>query len=172
MVAPMSLLVGAAVLLLALVVTVVATHRRQSAGHREAWAVTRSQVRLLAPRLPPALVLGECLGRLLPEALIAQLMGAESGLAGVALATGVGLILPGGPMVALPLAMALAGAGAAAAALVALITAWSLLALNRVFIFEAPVLGWPFTLHRLLVSLPLPAAAGLAAGMATGGGWG
>lgn len=141
---------------------------RRPRAHAIATIRARDQMRALAPRLPFALVAAECIGRLLPQAYVAALLGEQSGVAGILLAAAGGALLPGGPMVAFPLAIALLRAGAGQAALVALVTAWSLLAINRTLLFELPLMGSRFTLTRLGVSLPLTVAAGLMAAGAVG----
>lgn len=166
----MSLLIGFLVMVAALSVLVACAGGRSREVHRSAVRTARMQFGVLAPRLPPAVLLGVSLGHLLPEAWVAALLGPDSGLVGIGIAVLVGLVLPGGPMVSLPLAMALAAAGAGPATLVTLITAWALLAVNRIMLFEAPVLGWRFALHRLTVGLPLPLLAGALTGLWTGGG--
>jgi len=137
--------------------------------HRDAHAVAvvraREQMRALAPRLPFALIAAECLGRLLPRDAVAAVLGAHAGFGGTLFASAIGGFLPGGPMVAFPLALALFHAGAAQAPLVALITAWALLAVNRTLLFELPLLGYRFTLSRLAICAPLPIVAGVLAGM-------
>jgi len=132
-----------------------------------AGAVRRAgdQLRSLAPRLPFALVAAECIGRLLPREHVAALLGPDAGPAATLVAAVAGGLMPGGPMVTFPLAIALFRAGAGQAPLVALITAWSLLALNRTMLFEVPLLGTRFTLQRIVVSAPLPILAGLLAAM-------
>lgn len=132
-------------------------------AHAIAAIRARDQLRSLAPRLPLALVAAECLGRLLPREHVLAVLGAEAGFPGVLFASAVGGLLPGGPMVAFPLAIALFRAGAAPAAMTALITAWSLLAINRTLLFEVPLLGTRFTLWRAAASAPLPIIAGLIA---------
>lgn len=139
-----------------------AQHRRPSA-HGVALIRARDQLRALAPRLPFALVAAECIGRLLPREQVSAVMGDDAGLAGVAFASVFGGLLPGGPMVAFPLAIALFRAGAAPAAMVALLTAWSLIAVNRTLLFEVPLMGARFTLRRIAASAPLPLLAGLLA---------
>lgn len=141
---------------------------RNRAAHGVALARACEHLRTLAPRIPFALVAAECLGRLLPREHVAALLGADAGLTGMLLGSLVGGLLPGGPMVAFPLAIALFRAGADQAPLVALLTAWSLLAINRTLLFEVPLMGVRFTLGRIAVSAPLPVLAGvLAAGIAT-----
>jgi len=139
---------------------------RRPGAHRFAAARTRESFVALAPRLPFALIAAECIGRLLPREHVAALLGDGSGLTGMLLAALLGGFLPGGPMVAFPLAIALFRAGAGQAPLVALITAWSLIALNRTLLFEVPLMGTRFTFSRILVSTPLPVLAGLLAAAA------
>lgn len=138
-------------------------HLRNPGAHAVAAAQARSQLRALASRIPFALLAAECIGRLLPRDYVAALLGDEAGLMGTLFASVAGGFLPGGPMVAFPLAIALFRAGATQAPLVALLTAWSLLAVNRTLLFELPLLGTRFTILRLIVSAPLPILAGLLA---------
>lgn len=136
---------------------------RNPQAHGAAFARAGEQLRALAPRIPFALVAAECLGRLLPRDYVAAALGEQAGLLGTLFASVAGGLLPGGPMVAFPLAIALSRAGAGQASLVALITAWSLLAVNRTLLFEVPMMGARFTLSRIAVSAPLPILAGLLA---------
>lgn len=139
--------------------------RRVPDAHRIALASGRDHFRALAPRIPFALLAAECIGRVLPREHVAELLGAGAGLPGTLLGALVGWLLPGGPLVAFPLAIALFRAGAEQAPLVALITAWSLMAVNRTLLFEVPMLGTGFTLRRMLVSAPLPVLAGVTAAL-------
>lgn len=138
-------------------------HLRNRDAHVVAMARGREQLRALAPRIPFALVAAECIGRLLPRDQVAALLGADAGITGILVGSAVGGLLPGGPMVAFPLAIALFRAGADQAPLVALLTAWSLLAVNRTLLFEVPLMGIRFTLGRIAVSAPLPILAGVLA---------
>lgn len=129
-----------------------------------ALGAARRQLWLILPRLPPALLAAECALRLLPEGALAQWLGEGSGWRGLALATAVGVGVPGGPAVALPIAWALLSGGAAVSVVVAFVTAWSLIAVHRAMLFEWPLMGASWTLRRMLLSLPLPLLAGAAAG--------
>lgn len=133
---------------------------RDPGAHATAMTRGREQFRALAPRIPFALVAAECIGRLLPREHVAAVLGADAGMAGVLVGSVVGGLLPGGPMIAFPLAIALFRSGAEQAPLVALITAWSLVAVNRTLLFEVPMMGIRFTLARIAVSAPLPFLAG------------
>jgi hypothetical protein len=53
----------------------------------------------------------------------------------------------------------------APAPMVALMTAWSVLALHRVLSFELPLMGARFVMLRWIVSLPLPLIAGALAAL-------
>lgn len=163
-------MLGSLVLLAVLLAPlVVLAHRRPEPVHRPALAGAWDQLRPLAPRIVLAVIAAGFLAELIPPDQVVALLGPDSGLLGLAIATGVGAVLPGGPMVAFPLAVALFHAGAGTPQIVALVTAWSLLAVNRTLVFELPMLGWPFTARRLLASLLLPAVAGLiAAGIVAG----
>jgi len=79
------------------------------------------------------------------------------------LATAAGTITPGGPFTSFPIVHALWVAGADAGALIAYLTAWALIGLNRLIVWELPVMGAEFALVRTLVCLPLPIVAGLIA---------
>ena len=138
---------------------------RRPEAHVEARHAALGYLRSIAPRLPFALVAAECLGRLLPTDLVSDWIGAGSGMAGVLVASAVGAGLPGGPMLAFPLAIALQRAGAGPEALVALITAWSLIAVHRSMMFEIPLLGGRFTAWRIALCVPLPLIAGALASL-------
>lgn len=97
-----------------------------------------------------------------PEWVRAQL-GADSGLRGIALATGVGILTPAGPFVSMPVAAAMIRTGAGAGPVVAFLSAWSLLAVHRLVAWEVPILGWRFALVRYATCAALPFIAGFAA---------
>lgn len=139
-----------------------AAHRTGRIRHRAVAGDAWRQLRPLLWRLPPALLAGVFLAQLIPEAYVVSLLGEPSGLRGVLLATLIGGLLPGGPIIAFPLALALLEAGIGMAQMVTLITAWSVLAFHRVLVFEVPMLGWRFAGLRVLASLPVAPAAGLA----------
>jgi uncharacterized membrane protein YraQ (UPF0718 family) len=114
--------------------------------------------------ITPMIVLGLYLGGLTRELAdpkrIAPVLGESSGWLGLVLASALGAITPGGPFAAFPIVYALFLAGADIGAVIAYLTAWSVLALHRVVVWEIPLLGIDFALIRLLSSLPLPILAG------------
>jgi uncharacterized membrane protein YraQ (UPF0718 family) len=112
----------------------------------------------------PLIALGMMLGGLARELAdpkrIAPILGAQSGWAGLVLATGLGAVTPGGPFAAFPIVYALFIAGADVGAVIAYVTAWSVIGIHRVIIWEWPLLGHEFVVVRVLTALPLPILAG------------
>lgn len=106
---------------------------------------------------------------LIPRDAIARVMGHDSGLSGILLATGAGAVTPAGPFVALPIASVLLSSGAGPGPVVAYLTGWSLLAIHRFVAWEIPILGTRFALFRFGVTLLLPILAGLVARALTRG---
>lgn len=117
----------------------------------------------IAPKVLAAVLLAAWLRRLLPKEVIARHFGHKSGIRGMSLAVFAGIILPGGPMTAFPLAIAFSQGGAALSVIVAFLTSWLLLSANRTIVWEMAfidnqIVGW-----RLLLCLPVPYLLGFAA---------
>lgn len=108
-------------------------------------------------------LIAELVRVLIPEERVTRTLGRESGMRGLAVATVAGFLTPGGPFASFPLVLALYRSGADIGTTVAYITAWAVLGINRVIVWEIPLLGWEFVALRLLVSLPAPFVAGLTA---------
>ena len=66
-------------------------------------------------------------------------------------------------MTSFPLVVALYNSGAERGALITYITAWTLLGVQRVMVWEIPLLGSEFVLVRYLACLVLPPLVGLIA---------
>jgi uncharacterized membrane protein YraQ (UPF0718 family) len=98
---------------------------------------------------------------LVPSSAIAGLVGEGSGFQGLLIATGVGALTPGGPFLQFPLVAALMRSGASEGNVAAYLTAWSLLGMQRVLVWELPVLGPTFASVRWSASLVLPIIVGL-----------
>ena len=101
--------------------------------------------------------------QLVPAEWVQQHLGADSGMRGLALAMGAGMVTPAGPFVSMPIAAGLIRTGAGAGPVVAFLAAWSLLALHRLLAWEVPILGWRFALLRYGTCLALPLLAGMLA---------
>ncbi len=115
---------------------------------------------LVMPIVVLAVVMGAYVQRLVTPELARRWVGSESGFRGLLLATVAGTLTPGGPFAAFPLVVGLYHAGASLAVCVTYLTAWGVLGLQRVFVWEIAFFGVEFVLLRLLVSLPLPFIAG------------
>ncbi len=100
---------------------------------------------------------------LIPREWVRDTLGHGSGLRGILIATGAGIITPSGPFVSMPIAAVMMRSGASAGPVVAFLSAWALLALHRFIAWEVPILGWRFALLRYGVCLVLPVLAGLLA---------
>lgn len=100
---------------------------------------------------------------LTPRDEVSRWLGQGSGAKGLLLATTMGALTFGGPMTSFPMVAILAVSGADIGAVVAYLTAWALLGVNRIVVWEIPALGSDFALVRMLASLPVPILAGLIA---------
>jgi uncharacterized membrane protein YraQ (UPF0718 family) len=127
-------------------------------------SILQSDILLFGNMLPKMLagcLIGGFVTLLLPRELVARLVGAESGLVGLLIATAMAAVLPGGPFTIYPVAGAFLGIGADAGTAIAFITSWMVLGYNRALVWEMPFFGPDFVLWRIVVSLPLPLLAGL-----------
>lgn len=115
----------------------------------------------LAPKMALAFLLAALVTALVSRATVAKWLGEKSGVKGIALATGVGAVTPGGPMMSFPLVASLAKAGAGRATLIAYLTSWETLGFQRILVWEIPLLGFEYTAMRFVASLPLPFIAAL-----------
>jgi uncharacterized membrane protein YraQ (UPF0718 family) len=106
-------------------------------------------------------ILAGLLEVLIPAPVLLRWMGSESSGQGILVGSVVGLLLPGGPYLIFPIVADLLRQGAAPGPLIALLTAKVLLSPIRMLTYEAPLLGWPMTLARLLPGLLLPPVLGL-----------
>ena len=112
------------------------------------------------PRILAAVAVAGFVRVLLPRERISALLGANSGIKGLVIAALAGMVTPGGPMTAFAFLGALRGAGIDKGALIAYVTGWSLLGIQRMLIWDLPLMGADFSLLRFAVSLPLPVLAG------------
>ena len=116
----------------------------------------------VAPQLALGFLMAGLATVLIPQAAVASLVGEGSGVPGLLVATAAGAVTPGGPFLQFPLVAVFMRNGASEGAVAAYLTAWSLLGLQRVLVWELPVLGPTFTTARWVVSLVAPIAVGLA----------
>jgi len=154
-----------AILLLATIPVAIYAWRRDPAHVPRAAQFTRKEFVRIIIRLPFALTAAACIAELVPEHTIAAVLGADTGLSGIAAASIMGGLMPGGPIVSFPIAIMFAHQGAGGPQVIALITGWSVYAFHRVISFEGPIMGWPFVGLRMAVSWFVPPAAGILAGL-------
>ena len=128
-------------------------------GARAGWR----DLQTLAPRVLLGVLAAGFLARLAPTELIEPALGAGSGLRGLVLASVLGALVPGGPVLAYTLAGAALGAGAGEAQVISFVTAWLLYSAHRSLVWEAPLLGGGFLRRRVALSLPVPLLVGLGA---------
>jgi uncharacterized membrane protein YraQ (UPF0718 family) len=120
----------------------------------------------MMPKMLAGCLIGGFVTLLLPREVVARLVGAESGVLGLLIATAIGAVLPGGPFTIYPVAGAFLVIGADAGTAIAFITSWMLLGYNRALVWELPFFGADFVIWRIVVSLPLPILAGIFGRMA------
>ncbi len=113
----------------------------------------------ILPLLLMAFFLAAILPDLLPKEQIQAWVGREAGMRGILIGTLAGALTPGGPFVSFPLVFVLMKGGASVGTLVAFVTSWGTLGINRLPI-EIGVVGWRFTAIRYVCSLVLPFLAG------------
>ena len=104
----------------------------------------------ILPLLVFAFIVAGMITKVLPRELMTRWLGDESGFRGLAIAAVAGVLTPGGPFVQFPIVAALLKSGAGVAPLMTYISAWSLLGINRFFIWEVPLLGWKLSICRYL----------------------
>lgn len=127
--------------------------------------VARHTGLFMALRLPFAMIGAGFVATLLPERLVGEFLGGESGWTGVVLASVIGGFVPSGPMISFPLTLALAKMGVGVPQLVAFLTAWSVLSVHRLVTWELPLLDFRFNLVRYAASVILPPLSGVLAAM-------
>jgi uncharacterized membrane protein YraQ (UPF0718 family) len=151
----------AAVLYLVAAVMVIMAARRDRAlvgeGFREAW----DQLLAILPALTVGILGAGFVAALMPPELAETYLGEGSGAAGYAIAYVIGALTPGGPVVGFALGAAAIKAGASVPIVVVYVTAWALVSLNRLLIWELATVPKKVIVERLIVSAPVPILTGL-----------
>src|SRR5260370_19390838 len=120
----------------------------------------RALLWFIIPRLVPALILAGMIQVVIPQETVGRYFGQQSGLSAIFIASAAGVITPGGPMVSVPLLVVLSNSGMALGPLVAYLTAWSLLGVQRIIPWETPPTGRRLVAVRTASSLVFPIVAG------------
>ncbi len=155
-------------LLIPAVILFIYAWRRGDGSHRRGLARGGHTLLGILPLLLLAFITIGYVSVLLPQEGLQNLMGSDSGWRGLLRAQGMGMLMPGGPYVVLPLISTLYELGAGLGATVAMVTSWSSLSLLNA-LFEARFISWRFTLIRWTLLLPFPLLAGLLAEALFGG---
>lgn len=162
----MTIAVMAGLWVLVAVLAVLAHAKHGYPALQESGRFARESAKSLAPRLIFALLAASFLAQIVPPAWIASVLGHDSGMLGILLASILGGLLPGGPMTSFPIAVFMWQYGAGVPQMVALLAGWSVFAVHRLIAYELPMMGWRFTLIRVASSAVLPPLAGLLAAAA------
>jgi len=117
----------------------------------------------LVPRLLLGVVGSGFVAEALPQDVIGRWLGSDSGLLGVTLAVIGGALTPGGPVVGFSIGAAALKGGAAAPQVIAYTTAWALFAIQRILIWELPIMSARMVLIRAAASFPVPFLAAFGA---------
>ena len=147
-------------------VLLIATARRRPAMVREGLRDGAVEFARLLPRIVIGVVGSGFIAAVLPQNLIGQLLGPDSGFTGLVIAVIGGTFTPGGPVVGFSVGAAALKSGAGAPQVIAYTTAWALFALQRLFVFEVPMMAPRVVWLRAAVSLPLPFLAAAVAMLA------
>lgn len=114
----------------------------------------------ILPKVAAGCLIGALITLLVPREVVVKLVGSESGLRGLAIATLAGLLVPGGPFTVFPITVAFLAIGADRGAAIAFVTAWHVIGLNRAIIWEMPFFGHEFVVMRMAISIAFPLLAG------------
>jgi uncharacterized membrane protein YraQ (UPF0718 family) len=119
----------------------------------------------LMPRLAVGIIGAGFIAKALPQDVVSGWLGPDSGFKGIALAALAGALTPGGPVVGYAMGAAALKAGAGLPQVMAFVTGWALYTINRMIVWELPLMPRDLVLLRVVVSLPLPFIAAWLAGL-------
>lgn len=122
-----------------------------------------AMMRHVLPKVAGAILMAGFVQVLLPGELVVKWIGRKSGFRGIMIACLAGSLTPGGPMISFPMVSVLYRMGANISAVIAYLTSWELLGVQRIIIWDMPIMGAQFMLLRVAASLLLPVLAGLTA---------
>jgi hypothetical protein len=116
----------------------------------------------LIPRIMLGVIGAGYIAAILPGEIVGRWLGADSGVAGLVIAVIGGAFTPGGPVIGFSIGAAALKGGAGTPQVIAYTIAWALFAVQRLFLWELPVMPPRLVWVRVAASLPLPflAAAG------------
>jgi uncharacterized membrane protein YraQ (UPF0718 family) len=139
------------------------TAHRDHVRFCEALAIVRRGLVQLGPTVCLAIFAASLLMPVMPSETMARWIGADSGISGILIASCIGAVIPGGPVIAFPVVMVFETAGAGIPQITALLSGWSVVAFHRMVAFELPLMGSTFAARRLVASLFIPPLSGMCA---------
>jgi uncharacterized membrane protein YraQ (UPF0718 family) len=95
----------------------------------------------------------------IPKEVFSKFIGEKSGLKGLVIGAIAGSLAPGGPYVNIPLVASFLKMGVRFGVVVSFFTGWLLLSISRLPM-EIGLLGWKFSLVRIISSIIFPVAIG------------
>lgn len=143
--------------LLAIAIVAVAV-QKGSSGVVDGLEGTWHLLRRAAPVTLLGMTLAGTMQVLAPPGVVGRYMGENSGLLGLLIGISAGLITPGGPYVMYPIGAALMTSGAGIGPMAGYVSTRNLVTVNRLFVWELPFLGLPFTITRIAISFWMPIA--------------
>jgi uncharacterized membrane protein YraQ (UPF0718 family) len=110
----------------------------------------------LIPRIMLGVIGSGYIAAILPEQVVGHWLGADSGIVGLCIAVFGGAFTPGGPVIGFSIGAAALKGGAGTPQVIAYTIAWALFAVQRLFIWEIPVMPERLVWLRVMASLALP----------------
>ena len=154
----MNLFVDLLLWAIAIVLAVIAGRRSHTLLRTSAREGVMDCVRLI-PRIMLGVIGAGYIAALLPQEVVGRWLGADSGVAGLIIATVGGFLTPGGPVIGFSIGVAALKGGAGAPQVIAYTTAWALFAFQRLFIWELGVMPHRLVYLRIAATLPIPLLA-------------
>ena len=145
----------------AAILSIMVVRKKGYIGLKKSTFFAGTQALSISKKMPFALLTAAFIAQLVPIEELSQIVGPQSGFFGIIISAFLGGLLPGGPMTSFPIALIFFAGGAGAPQIVAFLSGWSIFAVHRVLVFEAPTMGWNFVAIRLISCALLPILAGL-----------
>lgn len=140
---------------------IVMAARRDKALVGQGFTEAKDQFLAILPALTVGILGAGFVAALMPPELAETYLGEGAGAAGYAIAYAIGVLTPGGVVVGFALGAAAIKAGASVPIVVVYVTAWALVSLNRLLIWELATVPKKVIVERLIVSAPVPILTGL-----------
>ncbi len=116
----------------------------------------------ILPLLLISFVLSGLIRVLIPDEVIIRWFGTDAGARSFLIASGAGMLTPGGPFVCFPIALMLFKSGAGIGPVVSYVTGWATLGLFRIPL-EISIIGLKFAIIRFVIMLFVAPFAGYVA---------